>query len=348
MRLILIPPAFTHYVDNSPFSSIHLCQQIGAALTAKGHIVTIFGLKGSTSELFNVTVVDGDFQPNILGVDNDYLSKDGLENLVSEAVSALNEGAVDAVVNFGHDALPYSIDEPGFLNAVTFSRGVAYDIDYALSVAIESSGDKIRFLSKSQANTYGIETESPLYCPVTIGRDKVVHSISEDLLFAGRVTNSKGISHALNISRRIGKPLSIAGRCDDSSMYQLIEKYDLATYKGCVPRRILYDEMRSASMLIQLQSGSVDEAFGMVTAEALCCGLPVLTWPCGANTEIVIDGEDGIVVPYRDMHAAAGAAKSISKWDSEKRESIKKRALSRFSIDAVSARYESWIEQNTR
>lgn len=348
MRLTIISPTFIPYSDDSPFSTVYLCQQIGEALISKGHRVCLFGLQGSKSSIFDVRVIEGEFQPNILSLKEGCSASSGLMNIVSIAMDYLEHGRCDAVINFGHDALPYSINKAGFLNVVTFGRGVDADIDYALSTSINAGFERFGFLSESQASSYGISTKAPLYCPVTMPNSHALQSGSGSLLFAGRVTHSKGISRAIKIARRARRVLAIAGQCDEDMIVQMIDEFELADYKGCLPRDDLYSLMRSSSVMLQLQTGEAEEAFGMVTAEALCCGLPVVTWPCGANTELVIDGEDGVVIPYKNISAAENAVHIAAGWSVDKRESIRKRALSRFSVDAVAARYEAWIEQNIR
>jgi starch synthase len=61
---------------------------------------------------------------------------------------------------------------------------------------------------------------------------------------------------------------------------------------------------------------SVQEGWGMVLAEAMACGLPVI---CSANTaaeDIVSEGVEGYIVPIRDVEAL----KSRIKWCYEHRE----------------------------
>lgn len=341
MRVIIIPPAFAPYADESPFSTIYLCQMIGSYLQSIGWQIELLGIKGSTSKHFKAHEFPGAPQPSIIDLDFQYATNKALSSIISFASEELLANRCDAVLNFGHDVLPYSMNMTGMLNVVTFSRGIEPSIDRAICDGQARHQQNFGFISSSQAAGYGATSLSPLYCPVTSAGNPVV-TTGGQVLFAGRVTRSKGVMNALELADRTGFELLIAGQHSSDSPGEL-ECAPNAKLLGCLNRQSLFRTMRESSALIQLQACDVNEAFGMVTAEALCNGLPVVTWACGANTELVTE-EDGVIVPAGDIEAAARATREVASWGVEKRKAIQERALSRFSIESVGGRYRRWIE----
>jgi glycosyltransferase involved in cell wall biosynthesis len=80
----------------------------------------------------------------------------------------------------------------------------------------------------------------------------------------------------------------------------------LARYQGLfehvahLARADLEQEYQAADLLAFPTLG---DGFGLVMQEAMCCGTPVLTTPCGGGPECITDGVDGWLVPPRDVGA---------------------------------------------
>jgi len=58
---------------------------------------------------------------------------------------------------------------------------------------------------------------------------------------------------------------------------------------------------------------SIEDGFALVVAEALACGLPVITTPNTGASDLIRPGQNGEVVPIRDPGALAAA--SLKWWD---------------------------------
>jgi glycosyltransferase involved in cell wall biosynthesis len=119
------------------------------------------------------------------------------------------------------------------------------------------------------------------------------------LLFLGRISHEKGPHIAVEVARRAGRRLLIAGKVDDadrdyfeSTMRPLIDN-DHVIFLGEAngqQKRDLYRHARCVLMPIIWE-----EPFGLVMAEAQASGTPVITFNRGAAPEIVRHGETGFV-----------------------------------------------------
>lgn len=69
------------------------------------------------------------------------------------------------------------------------------------------------------------------------------------------------------------------------------------------------DILRGARMVIV--PSTWDEAFGLAAAEALAVGRPVIASNIGALPEVVVDQQNGVLVPSGDAEALAGAMASL-------------------------------------
>jgi alpha-maltose-1-phosphate synthase len=135
------------------------------------------------------------------------------------------------------------------------------------------------------------------------------------ILFVGRITRQKGIIHLLNAVRYINEGVQIvlcAGSPDTeeikreiSSIIKIIQKE-----RGNI---VWIDEMVSREALIELYSNasvfvcpSIYEPFGIVNLEAMACETPVVASAVGGIKEVVVDGETGFLIEYKQKENGNG------------------------------------------
>jgi len=81
------------------------------------------------------------------------------------------------------------------------------------------------------------------------------------------------------------------------------------------------------------------ETFGIGTLEALACGIPVVGWDYGGQSEIILPYQTGILVPYRDFDALAQAVQEILKHYDEYAERARQDAVQRWGWKDKIAKY---------
>ena len=133
----------------------------------------------------------------------------------------------------------------------------------------------------------------------------------DHLLFLSRISPEKGPQLAVEVARRCGKKLILAGKVDPvdreffaSTIAPLIDG-DRVVFVGEADARMKRELYRAASCV--LMPITWEEPFGLVLAESQACGTPVITFNRGAAAEIVKDGVTGFVVDSVDEMVAAVA-----------------------------------------
>jgi len=151
----------------------------------------------------------------------------------------------------------------------------------------------------------------------------------DHLLFLGRIHPDKGTHLAIEVARRAGLPLVIAGIVHDQAYFrELVEPHlDLpgVSYAGPVGPAERDDLLGGALALLHLISFA--EPFGLSVIESLATGTPVIAFPLGSMPELIRHGETGFLVD--GLEAAVGAVGLV--------EGISRRACR----DDVEARFSS-------
>lgn len=168
-------------------------------------------------------------------------------------------------------------------------------------------------------------------------------SVPDDapLVFLSRVEEIKGAHWAIEIARRTGRRLIIAGNHsdrDDPEGRFWRGKIAPEIGKGGIEYVGPVDDVQKNALLGQARAMLVpiqwDEPFGIVFAESLACGAPVISCPRGALPEIVRPGVDGFLI--KSIEEGCEAVERVGPLD---RAECRRRAVDHFSADAVVARY---------
>ncbi|HEX2810185.1 MAG TPA: glycosyltransferase family 4 protein [Kineosporiaceae bacterium] len=129
------------------------------------------------------------------------------------------------------------------------------------------------------------------------------------LVFIGRMSPDKGVHHAVRIARRAGLPLVLVTKMREPAEREYYEREvrPLLPPEAALPVELPLDQrldlLRNAYALLNPIEWA--EPFGLVMAEALACGTPVLAFSRGAATEIVEHGRTGFLCPDEDAMVAA-------------------------------------------
>ena len=149
----------------------------------------------------------------------------------------------------------------------------------------------------------------------------------EYLLFFGRIHPDKGPALAIEVARRAGLPLVLAGIIQDQRYFD----EEVAPHVDGERVRFLGavgPEERPALLggaLALLHPISFEEPFGFSVVEAMVCGTPVVAFRRGSMPELVDDGRTGFLV--RDVDGAVDALRRVAGLD---REAIRETAIERF------------------
>jgi glycosyltransferase involved in cell wall biosynthesis len=137
------------------------------------------------------------------------------------------------------------------------------------------------------------------------------------LLFFGRIHPDKGAREAVDVARRTGRKLILAGIVQDADYYRTaIEPFldgQQIRYVGSVgpaQRDALLGGAMALLHLIQF-----DEPFGLSVVEAMATGTPVIAFRRGSMPELIDEGVSGFLVPAGTIDGAVAAVDHIGELD---------------------------------
>jgi glycosyltransferase involved in cell wall biosynthesis len=310
-----------HYGPWELFASL-----LADGLVSAGHDVTLFATADSlTTATLHGTAPTG------------WSEDPAIEPKVAEClhIAAAFERADEfQVVHNGFDFLPLTYSGLVATPVVTTIHGFSserilpvyerYD-DTTHYVAI-SDADRHPRLHYAATVHHGIDTDA-----------FAVHADPGDhLVFFGRIHPDKGTAHAIEVARRTGRRLEIAGIVQDERYFRSeIEPHvdgDRVRYLGPVPAADRAATLGRAHALLHLID--FDEPFGYSVVEAMACGTPVVAYDRGSMSELLEHGSTGFVVGGLDE-----AVDAVGRAGDLDRRAIRASAVARFGVARMIDQY---------
>ena len=166
------------------------------------------------------------------------------------------------------------------------------------------------------------------------------------LLFLGRLTASKGVDTAINVARRTGRELLIAGtigtgKQDERYFEEVIKpQLDGDQVRWIGPVDDLRKQVLLADAVALLFPIRWSEPFGTVMVEAFACGTPVIALRAGSTPEVIDHDVTGFLCDNEDelVDAVAGL-------DRISRGRCRREAEQRFDVSVIAPRVLALMEK---
>ena len=228
------------------------------------------------------------------------------------------------------------------LRRISRRMGVgSLDVQVAVSDFVEHQIASLPHAGHIEAIHNGVDTGR--FAPST---DSGRHDCLFRLGVASRLIEGKGVREALAVVERLHGSLTpvrleVAGTgpLSDEIAAHPLHAEGVITAAGYVEDISEFWRRQDCALVL---SNGLTESFGMAAAEAMACGLPVVASRAGGLTEIVVDGETGVLVTPGDI---AGACSAIERYVADRSmarsmgQAARTRVVEQFSLERCAERY---------
>jgi starch synthase len=152
-----------------------------------------------------------------------------------------------------------------------------------------------------------------------------------DILYVGAMSLQKGIQYLVQAYQKVSHPaksLTFVGN-PSKELVSLLKLRGLwpadARVLGHMPQPELKNIMSRSHVLVL---PSIQDGFGMVMAQAMACGCPVIASRNTGSEDLFTNGEEGYTVPIRDINALVEKLQHLADYP-DKRHNMGQKALVR-------------------
>ncbi|MEZ0052491.1 glycosyltransferase involved in cell wall biosynthesis [Mycobacterium sp. MAA66] len=310
-----------HYGPWEQFASL-----LTEGLVAAGHHVTLFATADSiTTANLHSTSACG------------WSEDESIDAKVAECLhiaSAFERADEFDVIHNGFDFLPLTYSDLVGTPVVTTIHGFSSSKIVPVYQRYNGAG---AYVSISDADRHaGLHYAATIHHGIDIDGFEVHPDPGDHLLFFGRIHPDKGTAQAIEVARRCGRRLDIAGIIQDEEYFRdAVEPFvdgERVRYLGAVDACRRGEVLGGAHAL--LHPIDFDEPFGYSVVEAMACGTPVIANDRGSMGELIEHGVTGYLVDGTD--AAVAAVGAVGGLD---RRQIAALTAGRFTVAAMVDKY---------
>jgi glycosyltransferase involved in cell wall biosynthesis len=194
------------------------------------------------------------------------------------------------------------------------------------------------FVSISNSDrTEGLNYLATVYNGINLSEFTFSEKPGDALVAYGRIHAEKGFHLAIKVAKRTGRRLIMAGYIQDRAYFEKeIAPHvdgDNIKYLGVLTNHERDELLKQAYAVLHLNT--IPERFGLVMAEAMAAGVPVVAMDLGSCREVVENGRTGFLV--KNTNQAVDAIKRIPEIS---RRACRQRVENHFSSDAMVKNYE--------
>jgi glycosyltransferase involved in cell wall biosynthesis len=313
MKILLAGTIKRRITEDITASRSTVVFELGKKLAEKGHEVTLLGTSDSlipgvkTIGIIEKGLADLPVFENAMYVEISYLValEKKLEEIAAEFDIVHNHTYLEFINLFASERIKTPM-------VTTLHAQATPEYDNVLSLFPKSN---LVSISNAHRNLF---KKAKIEFVVHNGVDKEIFSFEEQkedyLLWIGRLgrakdsngnfVDAKGVKWAIELARKTGEKLLLFGNVEDMDFYNndvkpfLDDKIKwvngIVSSEQKLSHKEVADLMRKAKAF--LMPINWEEPFGLVMAEAMSCGTPVIGFNKGSVSEIVRDGLTGYIV----------------------------------------------------
>jgi glycosyltransferase involved in cell wall biosynthesis len=164
------------------------------------------------------------------------------------------------------------------------------------------------------------------------------------LAFVGRISPEKGLHLAIEIAKKVGLPLKIAGKVD---------RVDVEYFEQEIKPHIDGEQIQYLGEANHVQKNTImgaayatlfpitwREPFGLVMIESMAAGTPVIAMRMGSTPEVIADHETGFLCKNTQE-----CIQAVNKVDRLNRYACRRYVETHFSVEQMTDAYEAVYQQ---